>query len=239
LSGLLVCGSCGSGYTIVGPDRYGCAAHRSNGTCTNTLLISRHALEDRALSGLKERMMAPDLVAAFVDEFNAEMRKLATSAECETLAAKRALAEIERKLAAIVRAIEDGAYTPTLKARLTALEQEKAQTEARLRAGKHAPVLRLHTNLPELYRNKIGRLAEALSAPETVAEAAEVMRGLIDRIVLTPAAGELRAELHGDLAVLARFAQEGEQRSAADTARLSVVAGERNPLYRTFFKYPP
>ena len=125
------------------------------------------------------------------------------------------------------------------KARLTALEQEKAQTEARLRAGKHAPVLQLHTNLPELYRNKIGRLAEALSAPETVAEAAEVMRGLIDRIVLTPAAGELRAELHGDLAVLARFAQEGEQRSAADTARLSVVAGERNPLYRTFFKYPP
>ena len=117
-----------------------------------------------------------------------------------------------------------------MKARLTALEQEKAQTEARLRAGKHAPVLRLHTNLPELYRNKIGRLAEALSAPETVAEAAEVMRGLIDRIVLTPAAGELRAELHGDLAVLARFAQEGEQRSAADTARLSVVAGERNPF---------
>ena len=92
--------------------------------------------------------MAPDLVADFVDAFNAEMRKLATSAEYETLAAKRTLAEIERKLAAIVRAIEDGAYTDTLKARLTKLEQEKAQTEARLCAGKRAPVLRLHTNLP-------------------------------------------------------------------------------------------
>ena len=31
LSGLLVCGSCGGGYTIVGPDRYGCAAHRVEG----------------------------------------------------------------------------------------------------------------------------------------------------------------------------------------------------------------
>jgi site-specific DNA recombinase len=154
------------------------------------------------------------------------MRNLATSADRETLAAKRALAEIERKLAAIVRAIEDGAYTHTLKTRLTALEQEKApQTETRLRAGKRAPVLRLHTNLPELYRSKIGRLAEALNAPETVTEAAEVMRGLIDRIVLTPVAGELRAELHGDLAVLARFAQEGERRSAGNPARLSVVAG--------------
>jgi hypothetical protein len=179
-------------------------------------------------------MMAPDLVAAFVDEFNTEMHNLAASAERETLAARRTLAEIERKLAAIVRAIEDGAYNHTLKARLTTLEQEKVQTEARLRAGKHAPVLRLHTNLPELYRNKIGRLAEALNAPETVTEAADVMRGLIDRIVLTPAAGELRAELHGDLAVLARFAQEEECRSGGNPARLSVVAGARNHLNLLF-----
>ena len=181
---------------------------------------------DLVTAATGERHINP-VEAAIVREFNAEMRKLATSAECGTSAAKRALADIKRKLAAIVRAIEDGAYTPTLKARLTVLEQEKAHTEARLRAGKHAPVLQLHTNLPELYRNKIGRLAEALSAPETVAEAAEVMRGLIDRIVLTPAAGELRAELHGDLAVLARFAQEGEGKSGENQRRLSVVAGVR------------
>ena len=56
-------------------------------------------------------------------------------------------------------------------------------------------------------------------------EAAEIMRGLIDRIVLTPVDGELRAELHGDLAVLARFAEEGELSSAGNPARLSVVAG--------------
>jgi hypothetical protein len=141
------------------------------------------------------------------------------------LLAKRTLAEIERKLAAIVRAVEDGAYTDTLKARLTKLEQEKAQTEARLCAGKRAPVLRLHTNLPELYRSKIGRLAEALNAPQTVTEAAEIMRGLIDRIVLTPGDGELRAELHGDLAVLARFAQERECRFGGNPPGLSVVAG--------------
>jgi site-specific DNA recombinase len=230
LSGLLVCGSCGAGYTIVGPDRYGCAAHRSKGTCTNTLLIGRHELEHRVLSGLKERMMAPDLVATFVDAFNAEMRHLATSAERESLAAKQTLVEIERKLAAIVRAIEDGAYTPTLKARLTTLEQEKAQVEARLRAGKPAPVLRLHPNLPELYRSKIERLTEALNAPDTVTETAEILRGLIERIVLTPAENVLRAELHGDLAILAGFAQAGERRgilagSGGEPARLSVVAG--------------
>ena len=112
LSGLLVCGSCGGGYTIIGPDRYGCAAHRSKGTCTNTLLIGRRRLEDRVLGGLKDRMMAPELVEAFVQEFN---RRCAISrpAERETLVANRALDEIERKVAAIMRAIEDGAYTHT------------------------------------------------------------------------------------------------------------------------------
>jgi hypothetical protein len=102
LSGLLVCGACGGGYTIVGRDRYGCAAHRSKGTCTNALLMGRHELEDRVLSGLKERLMAPDLVAAFIDAFNAEMRRLTASAERESLAVKRTLAEVERKLKAIV-----------------------------------------------------------------------------------------------------------------------------------------
>jgi hypothetical protein len=178
-------------------------------------------------------MMAPDLIDVFVGEFNTEMRNLAASAERETVAAKRTLSDIERKLAAIVRAIEDGAYNHTLKARLTALEHEKVQAEARLRAGKSAPVLRLHTNLPELYRKKIGRLAEALNVSETATEAAEIMRGLIDRIVLTPVDGELRAELHGDLAVLARFAQEEGLKSDGNPARLSVVAGVRFIQART------
>jgi hypothetical protein len=35
LSGLLKCGCCGGGFTIVGKDRYGCATHRTKGTCDN------------------------------------------------------------------------------------------------------------------------------------------------------------------------------------------------------------
>ena len=135
-----------------------------------------------------------------------------------------------------MRAIEDGAYNHTLKARLTTLEQEKVQTEARLRAGKHAPVLRLHTNLPELYRNKIGRLAEALNAPETVTEAADVMRGLIDRIVLTPVADEagrtsLSIDLHGHLAGILSLATKAKRplgESGLEVGYTKLVAGTRN-----------
>ena len=35
LSGLLECGVCGGGYTIIDAANYGCATHRSKGTCSN------------------------------------------------------------------------------------------------------------------------------------------------------------------------------------------------------------
>ena len=77
-------------------------------------------------------------------------------------------------------------------------------------------------------------LAQALQEPETRVEATEALRGLIDAIILTPSAGELRIDLKGNLAAM---------RSAATTAKRSpetgdlslhveMVAEARNKLYR-------
>jgi len=62
LSGLLKCGCCGGGFTIVAQDRYGCATRRAKGTCDNGATVSRQEIEARVLEGLKERLMAPELV---------------------------------------------------------------------------------------------------------------------------------------------------------------------------------
>ena len=69
LSGLLKCGGCGGGYTVIGKGRYGCATRRGKGTCDNSATITRQSLERRVLGGLRERMLTPDSVAAFVREF--------------------------------------------------------------------------------------------------------------------------------------------------------------------------
>ena len=233
LSGLLVCGWCGGGYTIVGPNRYGCAARRSKGTCSNAVSIGRDEIESRVLDGLKDRMMAPELISAFVDEFNTEIRRLAGDREAEHAAAQRALAEADRKISGILKAIEDGAYHPSLKERLALLEREKSSAAARLAAAQSKPVLRLHPNLPALYRKKVQQLAAALSKPDIAVEAGEIIRGLIDRIVLTPSEGSLEAELFGDLAAILDYAQGGHQqaRKGLSEMRLSVVAGARNQRY--------
>ena len=174
--------------------------------------------------------MAPELVAAFVDEFNAELRRLAGEATAERDAAQRVLAEADRKIAGIVKAIEDGAYSSVLKDRLAALERQKAEATTKLAATKTQPVLRLHPNVSALYKAKLEHLGAALNDPGIAPEAGEVMRDLIERIVLTPVDRTLKVELCGDLARLMAFA-EGTERKTNDPgpggsgSLLSVVAG--------------
>ncbi len=120
-----------------------------------------------------------------------------------------------------------------------------------------APKVRLHPNAAGLYRAKVAALEASLNAPEIKAEASDALRALIDKVVLTPdpdAPDRLRAELHGDLAEILwlgeaidnRLTQQlgnvrqNEKLPGTDVPRsqLSVVAGTRNPLYRTRFRWP-
>jgi site-specific DNA recombinase len=190
------------------------------------------------LAGLKDRLMAPDLVAVFIEEFNAELRRIAKESEVELDRARHAIADVERRIGGIVKAIEDGAYNPTLKARLSAPGNEKVQAQARLASIPPSPILRLHPNLPALYRSKVEKLAEALSESATAAEASEIMRALIERIVLTPVGKEIRAELYGDFASIAAVSEglpfaNKNPGSSIEPGLLSLVAGTRNQLSRT------
>ncbi len=240
LSGLLVCGACGAGYTIIGKDRYGCAAHKARGTCANSRTLKRQAIEARVLAGLKDRLMAPDLVAEFVAEFQAEVNRSARAAERRAAATRRDLAAVERRIAGILTAIEDGNYNPTLTARLTELEARKTTLEADLAAAGPPPVVRLHPNLPAVYRDNVARLEQALDTDDTRAEAAEIIRGLIDRIVLTPTDDGLAAELHGDLAQILALCDGAKDKrghkcelpgTGVPGSQLSVVAGARYQRY--------
>ena len=124
LSGLLKCGLCG-GYTIVGKDRYGCATRRAKGTCANAITIIRQEIEDRVISGLKDKLMAPELVRTFVEEFQAEVNRLQAERQQAIASKSTRLTSVERKIAGILAAIEDGNYNRSLTERLGALEDEQ------------------------------------------------------------------------------------------------------------------
>ncbi len=59
--------------------------------------------------------------------------------------------------------------------------------------------MRLHLRLAELCRRKVAALEEALNDVEERGEAAEIMRSLIDKVVLTPETSDrkVNAKLYG------------------------------------------
>lgn len=241
MSELLVCGECGGGYTIVAKDRYGCAGRRSKGTCGNSQTISRQAVEARVLGGLKDKLFAPELVAEFVRSFQEELNAKRRTAMQRQDELRRELDGIERKMAGVLKAIEDGMYSSVLKERMRELETRKAELATALVAQPEPSPVKLHPNLSELYRRKVGELEIALNDESIKAEASDLLRSLIDKVVLTPtvdAPNGLTAELHGDLAAILSVCNSGERKAKLPSgvalgSQLSVVAGARNQLCRT------
>jgi site-specific DNA recombinase len=76
----------------------------------------------------------------------------------------------------------------------------REELEALLTETKAEPVL-LHPNVVAHYREQVAALNQALTSEENRAEAADLLRSLIDRIELTPnAESKLEVDLYGDLA---------------------------------------
>ena len=135
LSGFLICGVCGGGYTITAKDRYGCARGSRQGTCSNNRGIKRQELKRRVLGGLRASLVTPDLVAEFISEYQSEWNLLQGERRLAVNRRERKLADVKRKLAGIVEAIEQGIITPTTRERLETLEAEKARAGARADGG--------------------------------------------------------------------------------------------------------
>lgn len=72
-AGLIRCGCCGGGYSMISKDLLGCSTARNKGTCDNRLNIRRDALEASVLSGLRTHLMEPDLFREFCNEFTREV----------------------------------------------------------------------------------------------------------------------------------------------------------------------
>ena len=120
-----------------------------------------------------------------------------------------------RQIDRLVDAIADGEPAAPLTQRLKELERRRLELEGELETTT-APAPLLHPNIAEAYRRKVAELQAALSADDA-APARELIRGLVEAIVLIPDDGRLRAEVRGELAAI---------------LQLSLCANEKAPAVR-------
>ena len=232
LSGLVRCGSCGGGFSMISKDLLGCSSARNKGTCDNRLNIRRDALEASVLTGLRTHLMEPELFKAFCDEFTREVNRLRMERDVTATGWRNELERVKRDLDKAIQAILDGVPGSVLKGKIGNLEARKAEL-VELVAGSAEPTPLLHPNMAEIYRRRILELHERLYDDEGKAEAVEVLRTLIDEVTLIPEGSDLTIALRGDLAAMLTFASNKKKPSPLSEAGLmgdllspvSLVAG--------------
>lgn len=183
LSGLLKCGTCGSSMSVssvrmkngVRYSNFGCSANHSKGAalCPNTLNVSERKVTSAVLGALQDLLTSPDVMARFVDRFNA---RLAQKREAATDAAAldRELATAEKVLANLADAVGHAGWSETLGQRLQAQEIHVAALRERKKALADATRSGLtpHPRVVAEYLQDLNR---------TLAEAPEKARGLLQK----------------------------------------------------------
>lgn len=181
-------------------------------------------LESRVLEGLKRRLLEPDAIADFLTAYRAERKRIGLQAGGDRQQIERRLAVVERQIGNFVGAIADGVATASMKARLLELEREKERLAAELgQLGKFEDMVEIRPASTEAYRDKIAELEDALNADEPECrEATNVVRSLVDAIIVTPKEepGNYEVTLHGALSGLLNlpFRKPGEIPATAVTA---------------------
>ncbi len=184
-------------------------------------------LEERVLRGLKEQLLAPDLVAEFARTYHSEINRLRTEKSALRERSSRELTDIDRRIKNIVACIEEGTETSAMRARLVELENEKIALEGTMSNSDDPQIVELHPNAAELYRRRVDDLQRALNADDDARrEAVSILRGLIASILVYPGEkrGQVNVELRGALAEILGLARPDWVSEARGV--ILVVAGE-------------
>ena len=179
----MTCGCCGSGFSKISKDSFGCSAARNKGraVCTNKTLIKQADLEARVLEALAHHLMDPEAVTAFCEAYTAERNRLAASATNTRSDLERKLAQVKRDHAKLVDAIIAGVPADQVKDKMISLDEQRVRLETKLEATQASPApLRFHPTMAETYRDRVGVLIEGLGREDGLEETREALRGLIE-----------------------------------------------------------
>ena len=209
---LIKCGACGGGMSMISGTHIGCSTARNKGTCDNRLSMSREKLEQAVLGTLKEHLMDESLCEEFCKEYTREMNRLNREHNASLECYRAELKKLDRARKKLVESIMAGVPGEALKDEATQNEERRKVLESILERTEEAPVL-LHPNMAKRYHEEVRDLIAALNDEEHRAEATELVRALIDKIILTPSQEKDRlvVDLVGDLAGILAIATNGDK----------------------------
>ena len=225
LSGLMKCGCCGGGFTMLTADRIGCATARNKGTCSNRQMMKREDLETMVLDALRDHLMDEELCDEFCKAYTTRINDLRIQHNSSIAGYRAEMAKLERERQQMIKSIADGVPGTLLKDRAIALQAKREELQALLDSSEEAPVL-FHPNMASRYKREVMNLIGLMSDHATRAEAGTILRSLIDKIILTPKEENkgLSVDLVGDLAgILSIATNSGRLAIQSELSKLQPV----------------
>lgn len=234
-SGLVKCGECGGNFVIFADTRMGCTRAREAGTCANKAAIRLGELQARVLVGLEERLLSPEAVSLLVREYHLERERFCREAGRARLAAERKLRQAEASVERLVAAIADGgADFADVRHALGRKIEERDRARTELAEEDAMPVIALHPQIADAYRDRVRRLTAELAAGDTTSDNVKAsIRGLVEAIKVSPAAGgghEIEVVGSFESAIALASGKPSPRRGVQMSA--SMVAEDRYPRNR-------
>ena len=221
---LIKCGVCGGGCSTVSKGRIGCSNARNKATCDNKQTIPRDELEETVLGSLRDHLMNEELCEVFCEEYARHMGDLTKRHNASLYQYEAELQKLHREKKKVVQSILDGMSAEFLKDDAARIEKRMGQLEKLLDGKIERPSL-FEPGIAARYKREVKRLIESLNSSEHREEASELIRSMIEAIVLTPSVerGMPIIDLVGDLAGILSVA------SGRDKPALTVGLSEFNP----------
>ncbi|PWE57587.1 recombinase family protein [Metarhizobium album] len=226
LSGLLKCGKCGGGLSIVGADRSGprvvCSTHKESGTCDNNARYYVEKIERKVIDTLRMQFADTDVIDAYVKEYEAEQKRATLERRKGRAAAEKGLQEAKDAISAVVLKLAKGLIEDDdAAAILPGLRAERERFKAELEAQEpEQRVIEIKPKAIEKFRESVTRIADILTRQdgEFHIDLMKHFRQVIAAVIVQPRrpGEEYQIEIKGYLSSLI----------SPDLSAVIVVAGE-------------
>ncbi|CDZ54016.1 recombinase family protein [Neorhizobium galegae] len=194
LSGLLRCGACGGGMSLVGPDKGGarieCSTHRESGTCDNRSRFYIDRIEEMVLDILRQQFADTSIIEMYVSAYQEEQKRVRGDAFRQRAQAQKALDDAKASITKIIEKmskdlIDDDEAT----ALLTPLRAERERQKAILDSvDEPVNVIELQPKAVQRFREDIETLSQIVrqNGVEISPELAVPFRQMVAAVVIEP-----------------------------------------------------
>jgi site-specific DNA recombinase len=226
LSGLLKCGCCGGGLSIIGSDRSGprvqCSVFKESGTCKNAARYYIEKIERLVVGALRVQLANPELVLEYVTAYREERNRAEREARRKRSSLDRDYAKAKSEIQRIVGSIAKGLITDDEAASLLEpARREVVRLEAEIAtAESDTNVIELHPQAVQRFKENIEALADILTTKDAMPDLDLIgtFRSLVERVVVHPRkpGEEYKVSIRGYLASL----------MGVEMSAVPLVAGE-------------